>query len=515
MHRHQRQAEFADQHGCQQRHAHDVDAGCRHAHAKQHENGRRQDERGDHRAARQFEEQQRELAREAGQFDTADDHAGRCDCRDERYRGHAGFDAGLHEAARADGAASAHPAGKNDRHGRARRHISSRIALHEQQDQDGNGNDARPIVGERAAQADNFAFRHAAHVEPDGLKMHLREDAKVIEKGGGSGVEADVVVGDAREIRHDEGDSAHHRRQHRAARRGRSLNGAGALRAHPHPFHDRNAHRPRRCHIGHRRTGNGSVQARRHDTGFRRTADHAAGQRRSEIEEQLPAARQNVEIAEQDEEKGIAGGHIKRRSEDAVSPDRLHFEEIGVVDLAVAERPAHQMAEGGVEEQRQQYERQAKADRATAEFEREQNECRAGDKVAGRQFGEAGHPVRIDRLAPGKPAGGGDRGERQHPVDKPDARCRAHRACREKGHWHHQHEEDRNLQVLAGDAKQREPGHDNDSQHRKRGDNPADDALRFDPLRFPKHIHHAARRAQQGRTHSHLTQPYLVMPVSR
>ena len=88
---------------------------------------------------------------------------------------------------------------------------------------------------------------------------------------------SDLGVGNVQELSHDEGPRPHHRRGQLTGGRRNRLDRAGKGRRVAQPLHCGDRNRPRRHHIGHRRSGHRPEHRRGQRADLRRAAEGAPG----------------------------------------------------------------------------------------------------------------------------------------------------------------------------------------------------------------------------------------------
>jgi len=148
------------------------------------------------------------------------------------------------------------------------------------------------------------------------VNLHERgEECECRRDGGGN---ADLVIRDGEELRHDEGGGPHDRRHDLAHRRGRRLNAAREMGRVSGPLHQRDGKGARGHRVGDGAARNHPEERAGNDSSLCGSPLRPAGQRKGDVGEELPGARLPQQRAVEDEQQDEVGRHPDRNAEDPV-----------------------------------------------------------------------------------------------------------------------------------------------------------------------------------------------------
>ena len=240
-----------------------------------------------------------------------------------------------------------------------------------------------------------LAARDALEVAALRLEVDAEPDAREVEEGRHDGRLDDIDVGNADELSHEEGRSAHDRRHELAARRGSRLNGSSEILVVAEFLHHRDGQGARADNVGDGAAGNCAHEAGRQHGDFRRAAAGPAGDGIGKVDEELAEARRLQVSAEQDEQEDERRRDAERDAEDALCREVEVADELLDRQPAVREDARHVGTGKGVDQEGQHDADHRQADDAARRLDDEQDAQQTDNEVNARDSARAQHEMLI------------------------------------------------------------------------------------------------------------------------
>ena len=395
----------------------DVQRRGRHAHADDDADDRGEQHQAEQIALSDRDQQKGHPESETGDVDEADHHAGHGPDDDDVHRRPAGALRRFDDVVHADPpplVAEDEAHGDDGRRGPQCGLLRRAVPVEQREHQHHEGQREEPPVPEHLANRRDPVFRQRSDPIARGLQIRLHEGGDVVERGRHEGGENDIGIGNLQELGHQESRRPHHRRRDLAPGGRDRLERAGDLAREAGLAHERNGEDPGGCDVGHRVAGDRAEHGRGHHRDLGRAAPGAAHEGGGELREPFGAAGPNQELAHEDVHHHHDAADVHGQPEQGHLVDPQVGDQLRELHRASLQRPRHEVAEQGVENEQDQQRHQAPARGAAQRLDRERNDDHADRKGLGRAVEEL---LGQHRIADGQPGGARESEDREHDVE--------------------------------------------------------------------------------------------------